>query len=334
MSRRVLLVGGAAAVGAAAATSVPRTATAAGVNPVELDQSNTAKYPTKIKGDINELTEPGGLFTSAIVAQNDNATAGSGSYAVATSYGVNGLASGEGGTGVFGRSEAGGTGVHGFTYGSPAAAAGTFTSGVWGQCSYDESPAFLADGTITLRTLANAGGQPRSSDAKPGDLSIRTDGEGGSTWWVCVKEQDLPDSARFVRVASPGSVGAFEALTTPLRVYDSRVGAPPATGPKTPIVGPAERTIECWDTIGDLVPSNARALVINLTATGTSAAGWAAVFPAGATFGGTSNLNFAAGQTVANSVTVRCGPDASITVRVGEAGVSTNVIIDVMGFYL
>lgn len=328
LSRRVLLGGGAAAAGAALATGPPSRASA-GPAYLEIDKDyNVGTNPTVLEGTIAPTSGTAGVLTPAfrVVNQNSPGTA-------ISVYGEShGLFSSSLGVGVTSRSE-GGVGVEGWADGFPDDPAGETTSGVWGHTGIEAAPAFLAGGQITLRTQENVGGMPESTHAKPGDLSIRTDPAGTSTWWVCVEEAAGSTPARFVRVAAPGSAGAFETLASPIRVYDSRPGAPPATGPKSPLVGPTERAVSCETNTGGLVPADAQAVVVNLTIANPSDAGWAAVFPDGATWGGTSNINFAAGQAIANSATVGCGPSAGIRVRVGEAGVSADVIVDVMGFY-
>lgn len=330
VTRRALL-GGGVALGTAVAVAGPARAAAAPIPLyMELNKDfNAGINPTVLKGTIvPKRGDDLNVLTPAFRVVNQNTT-GTAISVYGASHGV--FASSMG-VGVLSRSE-GGVGAEGWVDGFADDPASLTTSGVWGLSSIDAAPAFLAGGDITLRTLENDGGIPDSDDARPGDLSIRTDGGGGSTWWVCVEEAAGGSPAQFVRVASPAAAGAFEALPAPIRVYDSRLGAPPVTGPKTPVVGPATRTVSCVENTAGAVPADARVVVVNLTATATSAAGFASVFPTGAAWAGTSNLNFAAGQTIANSVTVGCGPGASIDVRIGPAAVSADIIVDVMGFY-
>ncbi len=333
LSRRMLLGGGAAAGAAIAAGSVSPAAAAPAPAYVELDEDENlgpAALPTGIRGVINApLGERLDLFTAAFKATNLNETAGCGLLGFGYTVGVNALSQGEA---VFAKCDGGGIGVHGYVYGGPPTTS-RFASGVWGQSSIDDAPSFLSDAKITLRTLENEGGMPESDDAKPGDLSIRTDPSGTSTWWVCVKEADGVTPAEFLRLAAPGAAGAFEALPAPIRVYDSRPGTLPATGPKTPIDGGTERVISCEENTAGQVPGDARAVLVNLTIANPTGAGWAALFADGATWGGTSNVNFTAGQVIANSATVGCGSDAGIRVRIGEAGLSADVIVDVMGLF-
>jgi uncharacterized protein YkwD len=89
------------------------------------------------------------------------------------------------------------------------------------------------------------------------------------------------------------------------------------------------------------VPVDADAVVMNVTATGPSAGGWLTLFPAGQSLPTASNLNFAAGQSVANLVTVKLGTGGanagkvSITNTGGipSGGGTVDVVGDVVGYY-
>lgn len=81
----------------------------------------------------------------------------------------------------------------------------------------------------------------------------------------------------------------------------------------------------------DGVPSDATAAVLNVTATNPSRDGFLAAYPDGTATPATSNLNFVAGQTVANLVTVPLGSDGNISVYnlVGN----TDVVVDLEGYF-
>ncbi|WP_159425560.1 PKD domain-containing protein [Streptomyces sp. fd1-xmd] len=80
------------------------------------------------------------------------------------------------------------------------------------------------------------------------------------------------------------------------------------------------------------VPEGITAVALNVTVTGPGEAGHLSVFPGGGNVPITSNLNFTAGQTIANAVIVPVGPDGTINIRNGSwAG--TDVIVDVVGYY-
>ena len=107
-----------------------------------------------------------------------------------------------------------------------------------------------------------------------------------------------------------------------------RVAGTPAAG--TPI-GPNATipVIVAGGTTG--VPAGATAVVVNLTASGGTAASYLSAYAAGATPATTSSVNFLAGQTVANRDIVNVGTGGSINVF-NLAG-NVNVDVDVDGYY-
>ncbi|AUG76230.1 hypothetical protein CFP65_1331 [Kitasatospora sp. MMS16-BH015] len=79
------------------------------------------------------------------------------------------------------------------------------------------------------------------------------------------------------------------------------------------------------------VPSDATAVVLNVTATQPDAAGYFTVYPSGGTRPGTSNLNFTVGQTVANQVIVPIGGDGSV--RLYNFTGHAHAVVDLFGYY-
>lgn len=78
------------------------------------------------------------------------------------------------------------------------------------------------------------------------------------------------------------------------------------------------------------VPADAVAVTLNVTVTQSSGPGLVSVFADGSTRPGTSTLNFAKGQTIANAATVAVGPGG---VRVRASGGCPHVILDLVGHY-
>jgi hypothetical protein len=126
---------------------------------------------------------------------------------------------------------------------------------------------------------------------------------------------------------SSATAGYFEPLT-PARICDTR-----HNGNTTPCEGntlgaPSLFAVQVADMGG--VPTGAAAVVANMTATGATAPSFLTVWPQGATKPNASDLNFTAGETVANLDivgTVESG------VTVSNAAGSVNVIVDVAGWY-
>ncbi|WP_330475476.1 hypothetical protein [Terrabacter sp. C0L_2] len=71
------------------------------------------------------------------------------------------------------------------------------------------------------------------------------------------------------------------------------------------------------------------AVLLNVTVTGTRAPGVVTAYPSGSSRPSTSTLNFVAGQTVANSVLAKVGPDGRVNLHT-TAG--TQLVADVQGY--
>ncbi|MEU9158753.1 hypothetical protein AB0D29_00495 [Streptomyces sp. NPDC048424] len=80
------------------------------------------------------------------------------------------------------------------------------------------------------------------------------------------------------------------------------------------------------------VPQGVKAVALNVTVTGPKEAGHLIVYPGGGKIPLASNVNFTAGQTVANSVIVPVGADGSINIR-NNAWAGADVVVDVVGHY-
>ena len=114
--------------------------------------------------------------------------------------------------------------------------------------------------------------------------------------------------------------GAYHAQP-PLRILDTRAGAgmPPNSTLPLPISGR-----------GTVPLSGAIAVVLNVTVTNPTAAGFLTVYPAGGSRPLASNLNFSAGQTVPNLVEVPIG--AGGQVELFNYSGTADVIVDLEGW--
>ncbi len=74
------------------------------------------------------------------------------------------------------------------------------------------------------------------------------------------------------------------------------------------------------------------AVALNVTVTNPGGNGYLTVYPSGQAMPTASNLNFTAGQTIANSVVVPVGADGKIRLFNG-AWAGADVVIDVVGYY-
>lgn len=79
---------------------------------------------------------------------------------------------------------------------------------------------------------------------------------------------------------------------------------------------------------------NVLAVAVNITVTEPTSAGWLRAWGKDEPEGGSSIVNFAAGQTVPNSAIIRPGKDGKITVRLFSSSPgSAHVVVDVFGWY-
>jgi hypothetical protein len=117
---------------------------------------------------------------------------------------------------------------------------------------------------------------------------------------------------------------------TPCRVVDTRVG----NG------GILYQGVERTFTVRGMceVPSDAQAVVFNVTAVGPNDWGWFALYPAGGARPGVSTLNFGpADWALANGATVPLAPsgpdDLAVYLATYTAGGTAHLVLDVSGFY-
>ncbi|MFJ7260425.1 PKD domain-containing protein [Streptomyces globosus] len=114
----------------------------------------------------------------------------------------------------------------------------------------------------------------------------------------------------------------------PTRLLDTRDG----TGAQAGKVAARGRTrVKIAEAAG--IPADVRAVVLNVTVTNTTTDGHVTVFPGkGSTRPNTSNLNYAAGQSVPNLVIVPVGTDGYVELFNGGWG-AVDLIADVTGYF-
>ncbi|WP_405365639.1 hypothetical protein [Kitasatospora sp. NBC_00039] len=119
--------------------------------------------------------------------------------------------------------------------------------------------------------------------------------------------------ALFVPNGQQRPLNPDEYYTTPLVAFSSHM--PPATYP--------------------VVPADTTAVVVNVTATDPTADGYLSLSAAGhpGTVPATSSLNFTAGTTVSNLVTVAVTPGTNPAITVYNHVGTTDVVLDVVGYY-
>ena len=131
-----------------------------------------------------------------------------------------------------------------------------------------------------------------------------------------------------VAAAEVDSYGEYTAVT-PARVFDTRDGTG-QSGVVAMLPGGEVRDVQIAGR-GGIPAINVAAVVMNVTVTNPTAGGWLRVWPSGVAQPTVSNLNFVAGQTVPNLVTVAVGANGKVSVA-SLTGL-VDVIFDVFGSY-
>ena len=135
---------------------------------------------------------------------------------------------------------------------------------------------------------------------------------------------------------TPGADGAGFAALAPSRILDTRrgVGAPTGKlGPQGTTDLQVTGSLPTADGTTVTVPANARAVVLNVTATGPTAATNVRVYPTSAdgAVPTVSNLNVSRGQTTPNLVTVAVGQSGKVRLR--NLNGDVHLIADLAGYY-
>ncbi len=249
--------------------------------------------------------------------QTDQVTKGFGVVGRAGTTGADPLASSDVATGVVGTAEDGGTGVVG-------AAHGPNGIGVRGESTTGVS--LVAAGGGRIRQARRPAGAPTAGAFSAGEQVRDVNGE----LWLCVVGGTPGTWRRAATVKEGFTGGSVNFLPVPLRLFDSRTGAPLASRASVDVqvTGTGAR---------GTVPEGAVGVIGNVTVTATSApSGYLALYPQGSTAPSTSNINwFAANQNLSTAAIVGLNPaNGRMTIHNGALGGSspTHVVFDAAGF--
>jgi hypothetical protein len=137
-----------------------------------------------------------------------------------------------------------------------------------------------------------------------------------------------PGSA-VVNVHAPGRALLFHTIS-PCRLVDTR--RPPGPGGGPALTGGTTRDFAMAGGCG--IPVAASVVAANVTVVLPSASGDLRIYPAGTPPPGSSVINFQAGRTRANdAVLALASSSGTVTVRADLPGGSTNLILDVVGYF-
>ncbi len=254
-------------------------------------------------------------------------------------YGVYGISTN--GTGVFGETM-GLFGIYGNSVG------GTSSAGVYGRSESGSGLSGYGDVGVYAQSLnvgvsidaeqtslrfSTAATSPLTSGGTYQKRDIVVDSAG--VIWFCVAG-GTPGTWRML--SGPSTAGAFTPLT-PGRVYDSRLSTYAQHG----VLGSGQRRTLSIGTSYDVnggsptanfVPVGATAVFANITVVDTVGSGYLAVNPGGTTIVSASSINWsAAGQILANGISLTLNSSRQITVIAGGDTGSTHFIIDILGYY-
>ncbi|MBI4901849.1 MAG: hypothetical protein HY829_15430, partial [Actinobacteria bacterium] len=121
------------------------------------------------------------------------------------------------------------------------------------------------------------------------------------------------------------TAGGFNTLA-PYRLLDTRVTGPALGSNQT-------RSLKVTG-VGGVPTTGVAAVVLNVTVTETTTNGYLTVSPTGTPRPVVSNLNWTAGTTIPNAVTVKVGTGGSIDLFQSGGTGTAQVIVDVAGYYI
>ena len=224
----------------------------------------------------------------------------------------------------------------------------------------------LAAGEVIALTIPGSGGVPADADVRAVSMNVTTDNPmsaGYLTVFPCDHVRPNSSNINFdpassgtvanlvtVKVPQTGQVCIFASVSTnvisdvqgyfapgpgsvftsvaPVRILDSRDGTG-VVGSHAGRLGRGE-VLVIHVTDANSVPTDAKAVLLNLTITQAENRGFATVFPCGHLRPNASNLNFTRGVDRANLVKARVGDNGNVCVYVSEG---TQVIADLNGYF-
>jgi len=167
-------------------------------------------------------------------------------------------------------------------------------------------------------------------NAVSGKVYVWTPGALGATPWPAFRQD--PASRRGVvpgTTACPGAAAARFYTVTPCRIVDTRNPNGPFGGPALP--ANSTRDFVMRGNCG--ISSTARAVSLNVTVTGSTSYGDLRLYPTGAGGITASTIDWSRAQTRANNAIIGLGSNGALTVWCVMPGGSTQVILDLNGYF-
>lgn len=140
----------------------------------------------------------------------------------------------------------------------------------------------------------------------------------------------VADIAGYFLGGDPTASFSFTAVD-PTRIMDGRDGT--GLGTITQVAANQEVSLQVTGGEAVEIPATASAVVLNVTVTQPETTGFITVYPTGVPRPNASNLNFVAGQNVANAVIVKLGDGGRVNFA-NTSGGGVYLIADVAGYFL
>jgi len=132
-------------------------------------------------------------------------------------------------------------------------------------------------------------------------------------------------------------VGYYKPDTGTYFTATSKRALQTSTAPAAPLAAAATRNVQIAGTTTPAlgIPGVATAVVLNVTVSSATAAGYLTVFPKGGVKPGVKSVNFTAGKSTSNLVTVALGTGLTNGggISIFNSAGSTNVTVDVVGYF-
>jgi uncharacterized protein (DUF1800 family) len=129
--------------------------------------------------------------------------------------------------------------------------------------------------------------------------------------------------------SAPGEAAIRYYTVTPCRVVDTRDAS---LGGPAPLAGGVPRSFTLAGKCG--TSPTASGLILNLTVTQPTSAGFVTLYPGGVAVPPTSTINFRTAFTRANNSIVRVGPGGVLNAVAGmAAGTTVHIIVDIAGYF-
>ena len=190
-------------------------------------------------------------------------------------------------------------------------------------------------GTLSYQWYVGASGNTSTPAGAPGNSVTVTPGSTTEYWLRVTNTCSGANSASvdsatitLTVVTAPTTAMQFYVLP-PCRVIDTRDPDGPYGGPALAPGG--TRTIQFSGQCG--IPSDAKAVAVNIAAVLPSSLGFLALYPANESFPGTSTVNYKASKVIANNAIVKLSPAGQINVFNNPVGSLTHFVIDINGYF-